>query len=101
MEFSGNLHHPMPFSQLRCLFSFGQVFQVSTGRYGSKQINFPISVAAKCIKLQVESQSVTTKNVGMRWELLGCTPGETGHFFSTISPTISQLSSPTTLLLTP
>eukprot|EP00794_Sanderia_malayensis_P008095 gene8095-8963_t len=49
-----------------------KIFSASPGRYGSKQADFPIAIAAKCLRIKVESQTDTLKNVGLRWELLGC-----------------------------
>eukprot|EP00794_Sanderia_malayensis_P007927 gene7927-8782_t len=49
-----------------------KIFSASPGRYGSKQADFPIAIAAKCLRIKVESQTDISKNVGLRWELLGC-----------------------------
>ena len=52
-----------------------QKFTGATGRYGTKQVNLPVSVAANCLRLQVESSTPSLTNAGLRWELLGCNTG--------------------------
>ncbi|XP_065069554.1 uncharacterized protein LOC135694661 isoform X2 [Rhopilema esculentum] len=49
-----------------------QKFAGPDGRYSSSQIDLPHTIIARCIRLQVETQSPTNQNVGLRWEMLGC-----------------------------
>ncbi|XP_065069850.1 receptor-type tyrosine-protein phosphatase S-like isoform X1 [Rhopilema esculentum] len=49
-----------------------QKFAGADGRYSSSQIDLPHTIIARCIRLQVETQSPTNQNVGLRWEMLGC-----------------------------
>jgi len=67
-------------------------FAVSIGRYTSSQIDLPFAIVSKCIKLQVESQSPPYQNVGLRWELLGCTaiPQPSSVTIAPASPSIAK-----------
>eukprot|EP00794_Sanderia_malayensis_P016255 gene16255-17897_t len=49
-----------------------KIFSASTGRYGTKQIDLPITITARCLRIKIESETDILRNVGLRWELLGC-----------------------------
>jgi len=67
-------------------------FAVSIGRYTSSQIDLPFAIVSKCIRLQVESQSSLNQNVGLRWELLGCTtiPQPSSVTITPASPSVAK-----------
>ena len=52
-----------------------QTFSGVKGRYQSVQVDLPIAVVAKCLRLQVETKSSNSINPGLRWEILGCNTG--------------------------
>ncbi len=54
---------------------FIQIFAGVKGRYESVQVDLPVAVVAKCLRLQVETKSSNSFNPGLRWELLGCATG--------------------------
>eukprot|EP00112_Aurelia_sp_Birch-Aquarium-sp1_P008512 Seg194.3_Seg194.2 transcript_id=Seg194.3_Seg194.2/GoldUCD/mRNA.D3Y31 product="Coagulation factor VIII" protein_id=Seg194.3_Seg194.2/GoldUCD/D3Y31 len=49
-----------------------KIFAGVKGRYESVQVDLPVAVVAKCLRLQVETKSSNSFNPGLRWELLGC-----------------------------